>query len=144
MADERIWWIDRCLGARIVPEGLRSAGVEVRTYAELYPNDPAVADTEWIPEVTARGWVILTKDENISRNPVEVAALRQAKAIYVALAAKDMTAPDQVACLLKHWRTIVGVVSTRKPPVIAKVTRTDVRWHDGKEWRVVKSKPPRA
>lgn len=141
--DDLIFWVDRCLGAHVVPDGLRAAGIAIRTYVDLYPDDDDVADAKWIPEVTARGWIILTKDEAISRNPAEVSVLRRAKAIYVCLAAKGMTAPAQVECLLKHWRTIEGVVASRKPPVIVKVTRSDVRWHDGSEWRAVKHKKRR-
>jgi hypothetical protein len=140
---ERVYWVDRCLGGHVVPDGLRAAGVAIRTYAELYPHDTEVPDATWIPEVTARGWVILTKDENIARNPAEIAALRRAQAIYVCLAAKGMTAPQQVECLLVHWRTIEGVVDTRKPPVLVKVTRNEVRCLDGDEWRPVKHKKPR-
>lgn len=77
--DDLIFWVDRCLGAHIVPDGLRAAGIAIRTYADLYPTDDEVADAKWIPEVTAGGWVILTKDEAISRNPAEVSALRRAK-----------------------------------------------------------------
>lgn len=141
--DDLIFWVDRCLGAHIVPDELRAAGIAIRTYADLYPTDDDVADAEWIPEVTARGWIILTKDEAISRNPTEVSALRRAKALYVCLAAKGMTAAAQVECLLQQWRTIEGVVATRKPPVIVKVTRTGVRWHDGSGWRPVKHKKAR-
>jgi len=57
-------------GGDIVPGSLRSAGVEVRTYAELHPSDSKVPDHEWIPEVAERGWVILTKDKRIRRLPI--------------------------------------------------------------------------
>lgn len=79
------------------------------------------------------------------RNPAEIEVLRRAKARYVCLAAKNknMTGPQQAECLLAHWRTIEGQVAARKPPVIVKVTRADVRWHDRTEWRVAKLKKPR-
>lgn len=115
----------------------------MRTYTDLYPEDPEVPDQQWIPEVTARGWIILTKDKNISRARAELDVLRRAKARYVGLAAQSMTGAEQATCLLHHWRTIEGVLTTRRPPVIARVTRTEVRWHDGKEWRLVKHKVTR-
>ena len=133
--DELIFWVDRCLGVRIVPGRLRGAGISIRTYLDLYPQDPAVPDAQWIPDVTARGWIILTKDQAISRNPAELQVLRRAKARYVCLAAKNMTGSEQAECLLEHWRTIDGLVAARKPPVIVKVTRSEVRWHDGSIWR---------
>src|SRR5690606_12668297 len=99
--------------------------------------------TRWIPEVTARGWVILTKDAAITRNPWESDAVVRAKARFVCLAAQNMGGPAQAECLLRHWRTIEGVIRSRKPPVLVKVVRTEVRWYDGRVWRKVKSKPRR-
>jgi hypothetical protein len=138
--DDLIFWVDRCLGAHVVPERLRAAGISIRTYHELYPSDPEVADAQWIPEVTRHGWIILTKDEAITRNPAEIEALRRARARYVCLAAKNMTGAQQAECLLAQWRTIEGQVASRRPPVIVKVMRTEVRWHDGSEWRIAKAK----
>lgn len=138
-----VWWVDRCFGARIVPAKLRDGGIKIRTYAELYPDDPAVPDAVWIPEVTARGWVILTKDKEIRRNPEEIAAIRRASARYVCLSAKGMSGEQQADCLLGHWRTLEGVVDTRKPPLLVTVTRADVRWLDGTDWRVAKARRAR-
>lgn len=76
MSSPRIYWIDRCLGTDVVPTALRDAGIEIRTYADLYPNNSNVLDEVWIPEVAGLDWVILTKDKNIRRSPVEITALR--------------------------------------------------------------------
>lgn len=140
MADPLIYWVDRCLGKDIVPAALRAAGVSVTTYADLYPGDATVADHIWIPEVTARGWVILTKDKNIRRAPIEIAALRNANARYVCLSAGNMRGDEQAACLVHHWKTIDSVVLHKPVPLIVSVTRTHVQWLDGDTWRVAKRK----
>ena len=136
----RIYWVDRCLGTDLVPRALRDAGIEVRTYTELYPNDTKVPDHKWIPEVTARGWVVLTKDKNIRRSPVEVQALRNAKARYVCLSATNMRGDEQAACLLEHWKTIDSVVASKPVPLIVTVARFNVQWLDRTTWRVAKRK----
>ena len=136
------YWFDRCLG-RAAPDAFEREGFETHRYEELYPDEPDVADALWIPAVTARGWVIVTKDAAITRNPAEIAALRQASARFVCLAAQGMTGPDQIECLLRHWRTVEGQLRSRKPPVIVKVLRREVQRHDGGGWRRVKKKPPR-
>lgn len=135
-----VFWVDRCLG-RSVPDALEAAKIDVRRYEDLYPNEPDVPDAEWIPEVAERGWVIVTKDAAITRTRPEIEALRRARARFVCLAAKNMTGPEQVECLLHHWRTVEGLLRTRRPPVLAKVLRSDVKWYDGKGWRRVKRKP---
>jgi hypothetical protein len=38
----------------------------------------SLPDTEWLEVVGKRGWFVLTRDEEIERNPLEVAALREA------------------------------------------------------------------
>ena len=140
MSDPLIYWVDRCLGKDIVPAALRAAGVSVTTYADLYPGDTTVEDRVWIPEVTVRGWVILTKDKNIRRAPVEIEALRNANARYVCLTAGNMRGDEQAACLVAHWKTIDSVVLHKPVPLIASVTRTHVQWLDGDTWRVAKRK----
>lgn len=131
------------MGARVVPEALRARGVSVKTYAELYPTDDAVPDAVWTPEVTRRGWVILTKDKSIRKNPAEIAAVRASQARYVCLAAGGLTGDQQAECLSHHWRTIEGVLHARRAPVLITVTRAAVLWLDGTDWREAKRKRER-
>ena len=35
-------------------------------------------DVEWLPDVGARGWVLITKDKQIRRREIQLRALRQA------------------------------------------------------------------
>ena len=140
MSGGRVYWIDRCLGSEIVPGALRAAGVEVRRYVDVYPDDPAVLDAVWIPEIAGRGWIAVTKDNEIRRNPVEIEALHRAKARHVFLAARKLTGEEQAGCLLEHWRTIDSVVTHKSPPLLVLVTRQNVQWLDGVRWRVAKRK----
>ena len=140
MRSERVYWIDRSLGTKLVPDALRAHGVSIETYDDLYPTDPRVPDEQWIVDVTARGWIIVTKDKNIRRAPAELAALHRAEARYVCLSAAGMRGPDQAACLVHHWKTIDGLVGHRSPPLIVTVTRTRVQWLDGTTWRKCKHK----
>ena len=58
-------------------------------------TSPAVLDSIWIPEVTARGWLIITRDSNISVNRAEIAAVRESGARMVALAGRKRLAPGR-------------------------------------------------
>jgi hypothetical protein len=51
------------------PQSSPLPGLEVVLMTELYPNgaDQLVGDDLWIADVSARGWVALTKDANIIR-----------------------------------------------------------------------------
>jgi len=139
-ADDIIYWVDRCLGTEVVPTALRDHGANIRTYDDLYPDDPKVSDETWIPEVASRGWVILTKDKNIRRAAAEIQALRNARARYVCLSSSNMRGDEQAACLVSHWKTIQSVVMTKPVPLIVSVTRDNVQWLDKAQWRVAKRK----
>lgn len=52
--------MDRALGTGAIAEALRRAGSEVEIHDRHFPQD--AKDTEWLPEVGRRGWVVLTKD----------------------------------------------------------------------------------
>jgi hypothetical protein len=45
---------------------------------------PDVLDVDWIPQVSARGWLITTRDSMIIQNRNEIAAVRENKAKMVA------------------------------------------------------------
>jgi hypothetical protein len=136
----RIYWIDRCLGSEIVPAALAAAGIQVRRYVDVYPDDPAVPDAVWIPEIAQRGWIAVTKDNEIRRNPVELAALHRARARHVFLGARKLTGEEQAACLVEHWKTIESVVAHKAAPLLVLVTRQAVQWLDGERWRIAKRK----
>jgi PIN domain-containing protein len=48
-------------------------------------ESPDVLDTDWIPQVAARGWLIVTRDSMIAQNRNEIAAVLENKAKMVAL-----------------------------------------------------------
>lgn len=60
------FFTDRGLGKRVV-EGLRAEGWTIHAMFEVYPSSERsrsrrFQDENWIPAVTERGWVILSKD----------------------------------------------------------------------------------
>lgn len=84
-------------------------------------------DTVWIPEVASRGWLIITRDSNISVNRAEIAAVRDSGARMVALAGKEATGTwQQLEVLMNRWRSIEALAS-QPGPFIYSATRTQLR-----------------
>ncbi len=52
-----VYFTDRDLGKQF-PEILRSAGLTVEQHSEHF--DPDFPDEDWLAEVSAQGWVVLT------------------------------------------------------------------------------------
>jgi len=87
----------------------------------------AVKDRVWIPQVTALGWLIITRDRQIQDHPSEIAAVRESGARMVALSGKDARGTfDQLEMFMCQWRSIEA--SLAEPgPFIYTATRTTFR-----------------
>jgi hypothetical protein len=125
------FFVDRSLGRRIVPEGLRALGLVVRTMAEVYPDgeDENVADVQWIADADAANWVALTKDERIIRNAENQEALVNSSLRVFAIANQHLTGPQ----MIEYFRTNVNRIllrSRKRGPFVDVVYRDSVerRW----------------
>lgn len=87
MADRPTLFVDRSLG-KGVGRRLREAGATVELHDDHFAQ--TTLDSDWIPVVTARGWVILTKDKNIRRASGERADLLNAGARVFTLSSGSM------------------------------------------------------
>jgi hypothetical protein len=85
---------------------------------------PDVLDTDWIPEVAARGWLIVTRDSMIIQNRNEIAAIRENNAKMAALNQRDaQTKWGQLEVFMTQWRRIEALTAERGP-FIWRVSRT--------------------
>jgi hypothetical protein len=87
-------------------------------------TSPAAKDRVWIPEVTRRGWLILTRDSRVRDHPAEIAAVEESGARLVTLAAKEAGSVwAQLELLMCQWRAIEGAFE-EPGPFILRATRT--------------------
>jgi hypothetical protein len=114
--------------------------MDVVTLAEAgYAHD--AEDAEWIPEVAAKRWVILTKDKAIRRDSIELGAALSSRAFYFTLGGGNYTAEEMGTIILYHLATIERLVRHRDPPVIAQLNRHELLVReDGGELRAAKRK----
>lgn len=119
----RTYFTDRDLGKQF-PARLREAGLKVERHADHFAPD--APDTQWLPEVGQRGWVVITHDERIRYKANELAAVVQHR---VALLLVVGHAP--YAVLAEHFvhtlPRIEAFVDAHQPPYIAKVQRPAVK-----------------
>lgn len=89
--------------------------------------DPRTPDTEWIPQVAAAGWLIVTRDSNIGVNLAEISAVRDNAAKMVALAGREAIGTwAQLEVLMRQWRNI-DALATQAGPFIYSATRSSLR-----------------
>jgi hypothetical protein len=87
-------------------------------------TSPDILDTDWIPQVAARGWLIITRDSMITQNRNEITAVRENNAKMVALNQRDaQTKWGQLEVFMTQWRRIEAL--TAEPgPFIWRTSRT--------------------
>jgi hypothetical protein len=117
--DSPIFFLDRCLGQHVVASALREAGHTVEVHNDHFKPD--AADTDWIPVVGAKGWIILTKDKMILARGPELAAVAQGTARLYALSSGQATAQQMVVAFLKAIPKIKASLKQQRPPYAAKI-----------------------
>ncbi|MGE0373758.1 MAG: hypothetical protein AB7Q01_18010 [Gammaproteobacteria bacterium] len=104
------FFLDHQIGRYTVAEALRAAGANVVVHLDHFAGN--APDTEWIPEVGRRGWVLITKDQNIRRNPLERMAYERARVRGFVVTGKDMGGKELgellVRCLPGMLRRAAG------------------------------------
>lgn len=87
-------------------------------------TSPDVLDTDWIPQVAARGWLIITRDAMIAQNRNEITAVRENNAKMVALNQRDaQTKWGQLEVFMTQWRRIEAL-TVQPGPFIWRTSRT--------------------
>lgn len=72
-------------------------------------------DDVWIPEVTSRGWLIISRDSKIKVHRREIQAVREHGATMVALAGYAKGTFAQLEILMCHWRQVWQVRKQVRP-----------------------------
>ncbi len=114
-------FIDRDAWSRKLDEALRAAGIPFVAHRDEFDHD--TPDATWLAEVGRRGWVVVTRDQNIRRRPNELAAVRTARVHLFALTSGNLSAADTAALVVRAWPAIQRAAATHAPPALWSVTR---------------------
>jgi hypothetical protein len=125
------FFIDRSLGRYIVAEAIRALGYVVHSMADVYPKDEDlhVRDTRWIADADANSWVVLTKDERITRHADEQLALIEGHLRVFAIGNQHLTGPVMATYYVTNINRVVQ--RARKPGPFVDIVhpdRVERRW----------------
>lgn len=103
--------------------------------ADLPRDDP-----DWIPEVAARGWVVITNDKHIRTRPgeAEIALQTGLRCVHLAPPVRAAARWDFARLLLRHWDA-VEALRAHAGPVWLQLDRRATPW----ERPYQPGKPPR-
>jgi uncharacterized protein with PIN domain len=116
-----VFFIDEGLGGPTIAKALREAGEQVVLHADHFAK--GVEDLEWLEFAAQRRWLILTKDDGISRNPLEKAMVKRTNACLFALESQSMSGADMARAFVLARHRMKQFARKHKGPFIAKVYR---------------------
>lgn len=116
-----VFFLDHQIGRYVVADALRVVGAQVEAHVDHF--DAAAPDIDWIPEVGRRGWVLITRDQNIRRNPLERFSYEAAALRGFVMTGQDMSGSDMSALLVKSLSGMVRRVAGRKGPLMFSISR---------------------
>jgi predicted nuclease of predicted toxin-antitoxin system len=113
------FFLDRALGNHYVAQALAESGATVEVCDDHFPQN--CPDVVWLPEVSQRGWIVLTKDDNIGRNPLEQIAIAQSEAKVFILATGNLTGKEMGQIFALALPRITKLMQSHRSPFIARV-----------------------
>lgn len=123
--DAPTFFVDRSLGSKLVPEALKASSLRVERLDDHFaPNCP---DVEWLPEVARRGWIVLTRDQNLRWRPLERHIVVEAGLRVFVVRAKDLSGPQIVEILLTRMPAMLSLVASRAAPYVVHVRRDGLK-----------------
>lgn len=94
--------------------GFREFGEDVVHLIDVFP--PTAQDTDWLPVIGEKGWILVTRDKKIRRRPAELAAYRLNGIGGFVLTGKNIEGWRIVRQLVNRWLKMKELAeSTRKP-----------------------------
>jgi len=122
----RVYFTDRDLGYRIFPKALEEAGLTVIRHDAVF-RDPTTPDTEWLRRVAREGWIAVSGNQDILRQPLEIAALRESAAVMLVVVGTHVPAQERARNFINTLPKIERLLGIMEPPAIAKVYRPTPR-----------------
>jgi predicted nuclease of predicted toxin-antitoxin system len=118
---EVVFFIDRSLGVEPLRSILLRAGLRVETHDDHFKRDEE--DQVWLAEVSARSWIIFTKDQRLRYRPLEISALRASRARVFVLIAGNLKGSEIAVTLEAALPRIQRILTSRAGPFIARISK---------------------
>lgn len=115
------FFTDRDLGPKIFPNILQAAGIIVHRHIDHFPNN--APDSMWLPAVAQHGWIILSCDQAILRNPLERDAIMASGAGFFALVGGHAPVEQLARNFVNTFPKVKDFLKNHPRPFIANIYR---------------------
>lgn len=79
-------------------------------------------DVDWLPQVGARGWILITKDKNIRKREIELRALKQSRVRAFVLTAGGLKGEEQAHVFREALPAMLRLLRRKAASFVARVT----------------------
>ncbi|MEG4274879.1 MULTISPECIES: PIN-like domain-containing protein [unclassified Microcoleus] len=114
-----IFFIDRCLGKKLVADSLRNVGATVKIHDDHFKQD--IEDKDWLRIVGEHNWVVLTKDKNIANRSLELEAVAEGNVRLFALVDGNVRGVVMAQAFVNALENMQRFIRGNQAPFIAKV-----------------------
>lgn len=105
---------------------MRSFGENVDHLQDHFPGD--APDTEWLEYIGREDFILITRDDRIRRNPLEMQALKQYGVGAFFLGGKNRSRWDLVRQLVRNWDQIKEYSEKTRRPFAFRVPPTGTKF----------------
>jgi len=88
---------------------------------------PDAEDVKWLPYIGKQGWYLITRDERIRKNPLELAAFKSYSIGAFFLAGKHRTRCEFIQQLVRNWPRIKDLAKKTKRPFAYRIPPSGTR-----------------
>jgi predicted nuclease of predicted toxin-antitoxin system len=114
------FFLDANLGKYQIAKQLKAAGETVIVHDEHFAE--GTKDEVWLDEVGKKGWIVLTKDDQIRYHRTEVEAIKHSGARVIILPRGNIKAADLGAIIVGALPKIKRFAKKNPPPCIGRLS----------------------
>ena len=115
-----VFFLDACLGRKILPGTLRECGIPVEIHDDHFRE--RTPDEKWLAIVGRQRWLAVTQDKNIRYRASEKQAVRDYKVAVLIIRAQQADAKEVGNILCANHARIIRYVLGHKHPMMFGIT----------------------
>ncbi len=118
-------FIDRNSGGRLFKALIERAGIEVHLHDAHFR--PKTEDPDWLAQLGESGWLLVSGDNEVTRQPLFLHQLSQSKAhVFVMLALNGASPADKAACIVQAYDRMCELAAANSPPALWRIGKDGV------------------
>jgi len=123
LPEDFVLYLDENLhNCKPILDALTQQGVKHERHGSYF--QPGTEDTEWLPFVGEKGWVLVTKDKKIRYNELEKAAVLHSRVREFYFSSGNHSGAEMAEILVAALPGILRVWRREEPPFIASITKS--------------------